>query len=149
MANHQTSSASSTSLRIEPSGPFDLKRLAEFGFGHRHVKVFDGVDVAEQMGERHIGVLTGEVHAAIRCAGVHDCRLGLDRARFEQQVRDLEEPAFKIDRALRRPEQAEQLDELDGMVVARRVIFQGLAERVEGIGFEPATRLMPNRPFVM
>lgn len=31
-----------TTRRVEASGPFDLARLARFGFGHRHQDDFDG-----------------------------------------------------------------------------------------------------------
>jgi DNA-3-methyladenine glycosylase II len=33
---------STTTCRVDPSGPFDLARLARFGFGHRHQDDFDG-----------------------------------------------------------------------------------------------------------
>ena len=44
---------STTSIRIEPQGPFQLSRLALFGFGHRHQQSFDGTMRLAFVGDDH------------------------------------------------------------------------------------------------
>ena len=42
-----------TCIRIVPLGPFDLARLALFGFGHRHHQKFDGTMRLAFVGDDH------------------------------------------------------------------------------------------------
>ncbi len=81
---------------------------------------------------QYLAALGGVVPPLVRAAGVHHHRVGfLDRLRLQPPLLDLVEPAFVVELFLPGPQQLEDLEPLDGALIARVVLELLLAKHLD------------------